>query len=164
MNKITQFHIDHGYYVKIKPLPKMIGCFATFPANRLMSQPEANRTYIVNTEPSCIEVFHIDYGSDIISKKIHSDKFSLRLLILEDILLQTVARKMSRNLILVDGTDEKSVFTLLDVMMSQEELDLEKELCLRFRELLSGKVEYDVDASIADSYKKVLECFENGGL
>ncbi len=165
MNPIIQFHRDSGYYVKVQPLPKMAGCMATFPTNRLTIQPETKRTYIVNAEANFIELFNLDCGKDIISKKVHVNKIAMRLLILEDILLQSLARKISKNLILVEDSDDRSVFTILDVLMDQEELELEKELCLKFRELLSGKVWYGVENSrFAECYQIVLECFENGGL
>jgi hypothetical protein len=165
VNKIIQFHIDSGYYVKVKPLPKLAGCITTFPANKLTAQTETNRTYLINTDPSYIEIFHLEVGKDIISKKIHIDKIAMRLLILEDILLQTLARKISKKLILVEGDADRSVFTILDVALDEEELALEKELCLKFRELLAGKVWYDVaNSKFAECYKIVLECFENGGL
>lgn len=165
MNKVIQFHIDSGYYVKVKPLPKMAGCFAVFPENKFTAQTEANRTYIINTEPSHIEMFHLDYGKDIISKKIHIDKIAIRLLILEDILLQTLARKISKSLILVENSYDTNVFNILDIPMDEEELELEKELCLKFRELLAGKVWHDVaNSKFVECYRVVLECFENGGL
>jgi len=55
---------------------------------------------------------------------------------------------------------EKNLFQMLALPQTQEEKDLETQLCVNFRELLAGSVV----ASDIEGYEQVLLCFENGGL
>jgi hypothetical protein len=160
MNKIIKFHIDNDYYVKIKPLPNLVGCCAIFPPNLLTNQPGYFKTYIVGENPDSIEVFVSP--STFPSKIIYAHKTIIRLLITEDILLNTVKRGISRHLMIIDG-GLNNVFNVLKIQLSPAELELEKDLCIRFRELLLGKDRKGVALDYS-GFEEVLKCFENGGL
>ena len=166
MNKITLFHIEHKYYIQVKPLPNMIGCIVRFPCNSFINKQEINRTYIINNDPYNIELFNVEKGKQIIQKRIYAQKIAVRVLILQDILLKTLSYNISTKLILVEnGKIQKNIFKALNVDMDENDILLEKELCLKFRNLLSGKVENDIDnVEIAKSYRQLLECFEKGEL
>lgn len=135
----------------------MLGCVVNFPLNRFIRQLAITRTYIVNENPPYIELYHTENGK-ISTKKIDVEKFGIRLLILTDVSLRTVMMGMSTKLMVGD------LFTMLRMDMTKEESELERDLCLRFRTLLSGKENVDGIEKFGDCYRKVLECFENGGL
>jgi len=69
---------------------------------------------------------------------------------------------MSRKLIIVEPP-EKNMFQLLEMNMNKEELALERELCVNFRELLLGKDSKNVKTEVKECYYQIVECFENGG-
>jgi hypothetical protein len=162
LDKLIKFHIDHNYYVKIKPLPRMIGCVVEFPKNIIKKLPEINRSYIINDK--LIDIFHVETGKDIDTKSVSISKFGIRLLIMEDILIRTIQRQISRKLIFVENRIKDSIFDVLKIDMNKDELILEKELCLIFRGLLAGKVDYEVKKEIEESYRVLFNCFESGGL
>jgi hypothetical protein len=158
MNKLIQFHIKNNYYVKITPLDKAIGCCATFPPNLLTNQPGYFKTYIVGENPDSIEVFENVNSS---SRVIDVPRIVIRLLITEDILLNTIKRGISRHLMVVDGGKQTNTFHILKINLTKEELEEEKDLCIRFRQMLVGKERKGIDVS---GFEEVLKCFENGGL
>jgi hypothetical protein len=162
MNKIVKFHIDNNYYVNIKSISNFVGCTSTFPPNLFTHQPGYIKTYTVNEEQSFIEVF-----SSINKQKcrrIDVNKTAIRLLITEDILLNTIKRGMSRHLIVIDGGKYNNTFHILKINLTKEELEEEKDLCIRFRKLLLGKDRKESNGIDISGFEEVLECFENGGL
>ena len=163
MNQLVQFHIDHNYYIKIRPLPKINGCIAIFPHNLFIPKPIIKRTYIINENPICVDVYNTEHNKTT-SKKIDTEKFGIRLLVLEDVLLRTIGMGMSTKLIIVENTEKGDIFSLLKLDMTTEELELERDLCIEFRKLLTGKEKCEVKDRLSDCYERVLECFENGGL
>ena len=98
MNKIVKFHIDNNYYVKIQPIPNLIGCTATFPPNLLTNQPGYIKTYTVNEKLSYIEILSTLNKT---LRHINVNKIVIRLLITEDILLNTINRGISRHLMII---------------------------------------------------------------
>jgi len=159
MKKITKFHIDNKYYVKVQPISSLIGCCVEFPTNLLTNQPGYIKTYIVNEDPSYIEVLcSLDKHK---TRKINVSRIIVRLLITEDILLNTIKRGISRHLIIIDGERYSNIFHILKLNLSPEELEQEKDLCIKFRELLIGKESKETCVS---GFEEVLKCFENGGL
>lgn len=165
MNDIIQFHIDHKYYVDVKTIPKMVGCMVSFPANQFAEQPEAHITYLIESKPLRIEVYDLEEGSEINVRKVQVTRSCARILVLEDILLRTLKRKIAQCLIVVDKSKQKNVFDALALEMDAGALTLEKELLLKFRELILGKVDTDIlNDELAEGYRLILDCFENGGL
>jgi len=165
VNNIIQFHIDHNYYVNVKSLPKMAGCCVEFPANHFEKRPKNTVTYLIETNPFRIEIYEVEDGTNLNVRKVDATQSSARVLVLEDILLRTLSRKLAQCLIIVDGTEGKNVFDALSFTMGTRELELEKELLYKFRELILGKVDNEVeDPELAEGYRLVLNCFENGGL
>lgn len=157
MQELLQFHIDHNYYINIQAVPNTIGCIVNFPPNLFLHKPEIKRLYLINEDLAYIDIYHTEHNKTI-SKNIKIEKFGIRLLILEDVSLITVKMGMSTKLIL------GNLFTILKINMTKEELELEKNLCIKFRELLIGKENVCVIEELNNCYRKVLECFENGGL
>lgn len=165
MNNIIQFHIDHGYYVNVKTLSNIIGCAVNFPPNYIINQPGSNITYLIENNPLRIEVYDLEDGHEINFHSLKVTKSSARVLVLEDILLRTLKRKIAQCLILVDENNNKNIFDTLLLEMDDEVLELEKRLLLKFRELILGKVDTEIEnIELAKGYRLVLDCFENGGL
>ena len=165
INELKKFHIDNNYYVNIKPLDKMLGCYVFFPENVLQNKKSVTRTYIISEDYQEIEVFHTE-NDKTTSKTTTTKRFNTRLLILEDILLRSISRNISKDLVLIDGGKiQSNIFEIVGVKLSQEDLKLEKELCEFFLVLLDGKaVENIEDPVLLNGYEQVLECFEKGGL
>ena len=165
MKDIIQFHIDNDYYVNVKSLPNMTGCFVHFPHNYFLEHPETNITYLIESDPLRIEIYETIPGKEMRSNSILVTKSSARLLVLEDILLRTLVRKIAQVLIIVDKTAEKNVFDALHLTLDEEDALLEKELLGKFRNLILGKVDNNIlNHELAEGYRLVLNCFENGGL
>ena len=161
MKKVISFHIKNGYYVKVKPVPNIAGCFVTFPTNLIYSLGELSKTYIINRDRYEIEVYELEKKEKIHSKVIHADKYNVRLLIIQDILLKTLLRNMSKSLIVAEG--EKTIFDMLSISLDKEDAEIEKVLCLKFSSLLEGEIEHDIDSKIKSSYLQLLKFFESGG-
>lgn len=164
MNSLIQFHIDHHYYVHIKPIAGTIGFTAHFPANIFHKMSSLDRTYIVCNDGEDIEIFdRVDFKQSK-SRNFTVTKFSMRVLILQDVLLQTLARKMSQRLIVVDKEAYENIFEILKVDLTPDEALLEKELCIKFRELILGRIDRNIKDDLAASYDMLIKCFEKGGL
>lgn len=161
LNKIIKFHIDHKYYVSIKSIPNMSGCVVHFPANLINNKPELNKTYLINDKE--IEIYSQKCGQDIVKKSIQTAKYGMRLLIMGDILLKSLERGISRHLIVIEPPN-KNLFELLTLSINKEELMLERELCVNFRDLLLGKVSSSVKPELVECYKQIVKCFEEGEL
>jgi hypothetical protein len=162
---IIQFHIDNNYYVNVKSIPDMIGCFVHFPSNYFLERSETNITYLIEPDPIHIEIYEMAPGKDMHSHTVPATWSSARLLVLEDILLRTLARKIAQTLIVVDDTEGKNVFDALRLELDAEDALLEKELLSKFREMILGKVDTDIlNHELAEGYRLVLNCFESGGL
>jgi hypothetical protein len=71
---------------------------------------------------------------------------------------------MSRHLIVIDGGKYNNTFHILKINLTKEELEEEKDLCIRFRKLLLGKDRKESNGIDISGFEEVLECFENGGL
>lgn len=158
MDPITQFHIDHEYIVKVDPLITKPGCTAHFPENRFMQVPVIDRTYILYSDPYCIEIYTVRKSETIITDVVDAVVTNIRLLVIQDIFLAANTLGMSKDLIVSDS--EKTLFGMLEIPMTDEEKALETQLCVTFRELLAG----NVVTSDIEGYAQVLSCFENGGL
>ena len=131
----------------------------------MLEQPEAHITYLIESQPLRIEVYDLEEGSEINVHKITVPRSCARILVLEDILLRTIKRKIAQCLIVVDKSKNKNVFDALALEMDAGALTLEKELLLKFRELVMGKVENNIlNDELAEGYRLILNCFENGGL
>jgi hypothetical protein len=158
---IIKFHIDNNYYVNIIPITKLIGCQAQFPANILLNVPETTITYLIEQDPLRIEI----YENNIKPHNVVIPKYSARLLVLVDILMRTIARNLSPALILVEDAKEKTVFDTLDLELSTSDQDAEKKMLILLRNfLVSGEAENDIEETLLDGYRMMLDCFENGGL
>ena len=163
LDKIKQFHIKHQYYVSVKPIPNMPGCITCFPQNLINNKLELNKTYLIDEANEEIEIYSQSCGKDITKKVIKTFKYGIRLLIMGDILLKSLDRGISRHLIVVEPP-EKNLFELLRLSINKEELVLEKELCVNFRELLLGRINNDVKPEVVDCYRQIVKCFEQGEL
>ena len=116
MKKIIQFHIDNNYCVDVKPIPNLVGCCATFPPNILTNQPGYIKTYIVSEYPSYVEVLSsLDKQK---TRRIDIDRIVIRLLITEDILLNTINRGLSRHLIVIDGGAKNNTFHIIKINLT----------------------------------------------
>lgn len=158
MDDIQQLHIDHGYYISVKPLSGSFGCVINFPPNRLKKIPLTHRTYILCPESYGIEIYTAIDGH-IHSNMVQATSSNIRLLVLQDIMLTAFDRHISKELIVVEDT-EKNLFQMLEIPQTKKEKELETQLCVNFRELLAG----NVVASDLEGYEQVFLCFENGGL
>ena len=158
MDSIIQFHIDHNFIVKVDPLIARAGCTAHFPEHRFMQMPVIDRTYILYTNPYCIEIYTVRKNEKVITDVIEAVVTNIRLLVIQDIFLAANALGMSKDLI-ISGSD-KTLFQMLEIPMTEKEKELETHLCVTFRELLAG----NVVTSDIEGYAQVLSCFENGGL
>jgi hypothetical protein len=98
------------------------------------------------------------------SRHINVDKIVVRLLITEDILLNTIKRGLSRHLIIIDGGAKHNTFHIIKINLTKEELELEKDLCIRFRKLLLSKDRKESNGIDISGFEEVLKCFEQGGL
>jgi hypothetical protein len=165
VDDVIKFHIDNNYYVDVKSLPKMQGCCVTFPANHAAKYAETTITYLLENTPWIIEKYELIHGQNLNVRKIPTTKSSIRILVLEDILLRTIARKLAQRLIIVDKTEGKNVFDALSLEMEGESLVLERDLLSKFRDLIMGKVNHNIEnPELLEGYRLVLNCFENGGL
>ena len=159
MNDIVKFHIKHGYYVKVEALPNLMGCSAIFPANVLYERDVIEKTYVLNIDPVSIDIYTLEWGKPIVSKNVLAYKTNIRLLVLQDLMLYAYSMGLSKDLIVIQ--DGKTLFELLALDNTKEELTLETELCKSFRKMLAG----DIDAtSNVEGYQQVLTCFEERGL
>jgi len=158
VDAITQFHIEHNYIVKVDPLHTRPGCTAHFPEHRFMQIPDIDRTYILYTDPYCIEIYTVRKKETIITDVVDAVVTNIRLLVIQDIFLAANTLGMSKDLIV--GDSDKTLFQMLEIPMTKEEKELETQLCVTFRELLAG----NVVTSDIEGYAQVLSCFENGGL
>lgn len=132
MNNIAGFHISNNYYVKIKPIPNMLGCIAIFPKNLFTLQPEITRTYIINENPTSVEIYNTENNKTTMTE-ITVEKHEVRLVILKDILFTTIERGISTKLIVIEGSKSSNIFSVLTMDMTKEELELERNLCIEFR-------------------------------
>lgn len=164
MIDIVKFHIDHKYYVSIKPIKDVIGFTALFPKNVLTKLPQLHRTYIVCNDGESIEVFDRVESQKCTSIMIDATRFSSRILILEDVLLKTIAYKMSQKLLVIEGSQSKNILELLRFPMSDVEIALEQELCIKFRDLVLGRIDRNIRFDLAPSYDMLVKFFEKGGL
>jgi len=158
VDPVTKFHIDHNFIVKVDPLKTRAGCVAYFPEHIFMQIPVIERTYILYTDPYCIEVYTVRKNEKVITDVVQAVITNIRLLVIQDIFLATNMLGMSKDLI-VTGSN-KTLFQMLEIPMTDEEKQMETQLCVTFRELLDG----NVVTSDIEGYAQVLSCFENGGL
>ena len=159
MDYIKEFHIQHGYVVKVELLDTQskYGCKVEFPANTFMKLLPVQKTYLLYDNPYAIELL-VNYDDETTRRTIEVLATNIRLLVIQDIFLTAHKRKISKDLIIVSGS--KTLFDMLEIPQTEAERKLETELCLQFRELLAG----NVAASDIEGYEQVLSCFENGGL
>lgn len=161
MDNVTQFHIDHGYIVKVDNVGKRAGCTAHFPEHRFMQLPAIDRTYLLYNDPCVIEIYtvkHFPEREKILEDVVEAVVTNIRLLVIQDIFLAANTIGMSKDLIVTHSG--KTLFEMLKIPMTEEERSLETQLCVTFRELLAG----NVTSSDIEGYAQILSCFENGGL
>jgi hypothetical protein len=161
---IVKFHIDHNYYVSIKSIPDTIGFTALFPKNIFARMPELHRTYIICNDGESLEVFDRVESKRCKSTVIDATKFSSRVFILEDVLLKTIAYKMSQKLLVIEGTTSKNILDLLPLQLNDADTALEQELCIKFRDLVLGRIDRNIRYDLAPSYDMLVKFFEKGGL
>ena len=159
MEHIKQFHKQHGYYVRVAPIAGLNGCTVRFPNNTVLKTPTFDKTYILYDHPYSIELFVIIDKKKVVNKTIDVTSSNIRLLVLQDIFLQTHKLNMSKDLIVVEESNS-NLFDMLEVSQTKEEKKVEAQLCVKFRELLAG----NVVTSDIEGYEQVLSCFESGGL
>jgi hypothetical protein len=158
VDPITKFHADHNFIVKVNPLKTRAGCVAYFPEHIFMQIPVIDRTYILYTNPYCIEIYTVSKNEKVITDVVPAVVTNIRLLVIQDIFLAANSLGMSKDLIVTNSN--KTLFQMLEIPMTDEEKVLETQLCVTFRELLAG----NVVTSDIEGYAQVLSCFENGGL
>jgi hypothetical protein len=165
LEKIKDFHIQNNYYVNIQPLKTSLGCVVNFPKNVIHNFKNVDITYMISHNYDNIDIFYVE-ESETKSKNIQTLIFNTRLLILEDILLKSLQRGISKELVVIDSNRIKSnIFSIIGVKLSEEHLNLEKELCSVFLKLLEGNIIKDIkDDLLLKGYEQVFNCFENGGL
>ena len=159
MNELIKFHILNNFYVRIQPIPHSIGCIVNFPANRFTKTLAIDKIYMLNNDPYSIDLYVLENNKSILTKNVPANNSNIRLLIVQDIILNTFRLGMSKDLVVVEESD-KNLFGMLEMPQTREEKELETRLCVNFRELLAG----NVVTSDIEGYEQVLLCFESGGL
>lgn len=153
---IRDFHINHGYYIQIKPLPHTVGFASIFPPNKVLGINLLERTYILNSNNYTIELYVKEQNRKIISKEIQATKSNIRLLVLQDLFLYTYSVDISEDLIVTDT----SLWDLLYFDKPKHEVKQELKLYKNFKKTLRG----DVVTENIDGFDQLLFCLENGGL
>lgn len=149
---IVNFHVKHNYYVSIEPIKNFCGCSVIFPKNKLMNIPELNKTYILYSTNYTIEY----YVQLKLKDTIQAHNNNIKLLVVQDILLTTLRRNMSRHLLL---SKEKRLFELLEFEQTKTQKAEEAKLCKEFSNILSGQA----TGSNIEGYDQLLSYFEKGG-
>ena len=130
---IVQFHIQNEYYVKIEPL-NSVGCQAHFPVNILNNVPQITKVYMLNEDSIDLHIYIND--ELVTSTNIETEKIQARLVVIQDILLFANTLEITPALIIV----EDDLMKMLDIGLTKEEREQEKELFVIFRDLVSSGV------------------------
>lgn len=170
MTQELDLHIKNNYTVEIQRISDVNGVAVNYPANILYGVDELDCAYVIENG---VVQFIVD---DKVNKEIKSPIWSLRPLIILDVLIKNAIIFIDNTLILYynkDGEellgDARGVFNSLDAP-SLEKSDLDKELFLLkvLVDLFEGDCkisEEDIENNgVTEGYKNMLFLLKDGGM
>lgn len=161
MDEIINFHLEHKYFVDVSKIKD--GCSVKFPKNLIV---------IPNIQEYSIDYKIVSDGLMIVSneftKHFAMDNSVKRASIVVDIVLKTLQRNISGNLILVfDGiVQKKKISEILNPPVEKGDVLKDKKLLKNCLDILTNGADYYEmnKIGIGDQYNYLVNLINNGGL
>ena len=166
---ILDLHIINGYFIKVIQFSNTNGCYVEFPQSIIYPKKFPSEVFCYFIEDSKLKV--TKQGKDIkdeVVRTIKSPNYARRILILNDILIESLKRNINHQLIVCYDKfnvrqEKNNAFLLLE-----NKIDVEKESLLF--DILPKSIfgiecsQYAKDNNVVDGYNLMKKAFESGGL
>ena len=164
---IHDFHVKNGYYVRVIPEQSKQSCSVVFPNNLLENNKyDISILYEIDQDEKTITKY-LTIQHRVEKTVVHADKYVMRTLIVEDIIIITSALKIALEFIIMDNNaDVTEVTEAFDVDLTEQETIYEKTLFEELVSVLTSNVKTSLleDEVLAKGYQQMITCFEEGGL
>lgn len=167
MEEIISFHKRNEYLVRVDKVPGRNACIVSYPKRIIYKEKVPKRVNIYSYEKGVLSLFEDTIDSKPISNIVPPD-YAYRLLILEHILITSVANRFNTSLVSCFDENGKELDrnkSFSKIMDAPKELEKEKALTGLFTDVFDGKDVLDKVKSldILEGYLVVAKVFENGG-